>query len=87
MTLAVGRLVDSGSERRLGTVFAVTRRLALTASHCVSDRNGILTGRLRCIWPEGSNDASVMDRDESNDVALLRLDKALSRELDPVPLY
>ena len=86
MTLAVGRLVDSGSERRLGTVFAVTRRLALTASHCVSDRNGILTGRLRCIWPEGSNDASVMDRDESNDVALLRLDKALSRELDPVPL-
>ena len=86
MTLAVGRLVDGGSGRRLGTVFAVTRRLALTAFHCVRDRDGILTGQLQCIWPEGTNYASVMDRDESNDVALLRLDRILSRELDPVPL-
>lgn len=86
MTLAIGRLVDGDSGRRLGTVFAVTRRLVLTASHCVSDGNEILTRRLQCSWPVGSNDASFMERDEANDVALLSLDRTLSRELDPVPL-
>ncbi len=86
MTLAVGRLVDAGSGRPLGTVFAVTRRLALTAFHCVGDRNGISAAQLRCIWPAGSSDASVLGHDELNDVALLRLDKTLSGALEPVPL-
>ena len=75
-----------GSGRLLGSVFAVTRRLALTALHCVSDRNATSTEELQCIWSSGSNDASVIGRDEPNDVALLRLERSLSRELDPVPL-
>ena len=86
MTLAVGRLVDAGSGRPLGTVFAVTRRRALTAFHCVDGRNGISAARVRCIWPVGNSDAAVLDCDESNDVALLRLDRTLPGGLDPVPL-
>jgi N-6 DNA Methylase len=86
MTLAVGRLADADSGRPLGTVFAVTRRLALTAFHCISGRADVSTTRALCIWPTGKSDASVLDGDELNDVALLRLTQTLPRALDTVPL-
>ena len=88
MTLAVGRLSAAGSKRQLGSVFAVTRHLALTAFHCVHDDDfepGMIT-RVRCAWQHGTSDAIVEAWDENDDVALLRLSRTLPDSLDPVPL-
>lgn len=88
MTPAVGRLSEAGSGRHMGSVFAVTRHLALTAFHCVRDDNtksGVIS-RVRCAWPCGSSDAIVQAWDESDDVALLRLSRPLPELLDPMPL-
>ena len=86
-SLAVARLDDEGGTQFLGTAFAVTRHLALTALHCVSGRR---TERVRCVWMTGvtavSSSASIVDHDELNDVALLRLDRALPADLSPIPL-
>lgn len=71
MTLAIGSLRAAGSGQELGTVFAVTSRLALTALHCVGNREtGVITvPQVRCIWPEGASDATVQqDADMANDV-------------------
>lgn len=88
--LAVARLDDAGGTQFLGTAFAVTRRLALTALHCVADRNGIRAKRVRCVWVTRatvvSSSASVVDQDEMNDVALLQLDRPLPEDLSPIPL-
>ena len=85
MTLAVGRLVDAATGVKLGTVFAVTGRLALTAFHCVGDhRSGKV--RLRCEWPEGVSNAFIDSSDRLNDIALLHLDRELPPGLDPVRL-
>ena len=88
MTRAIGRLVDAGRGEQLGTVFAVSGRLALTAFHCVGDRgSGVLrTTRVICQWAEGVSSASVDDADPVADVALLRLDRELPSTLDPIPL-
>ena len=88
MTLAIGRLQAAGSGKELGTAFAVTSRLALTALHNVGNRHtGVITvPQVRCVWPEGASDATVQDVDTVNDVALLRLSPALPNSLDPVPL-
>jgi SAM-dependent methyltransferase len=86
MTLAIGRLLHADDGEPLGTVFAVTRRLALTAFHCVGDDSGVSAPRVRCTWQSGTSTASVVDSDEHNDVALLRFDRSLPRSLDPVPL-
>ncbi len=88
MTLAVGRLSADRSGRQLGSVFAVTRHLALTAFHCVHDDGTephILT-RVRCAWRHGTSEAIVEAWDEKDDVALLRLSRTLPDSLDPVPL-
>lgn len=88
--LAVARLADSGTGDFLGTAFAVTRRLALTAFHCVGDQDGIWAARVRCSWltggPSDMSEASVVDYDTTNDVAMLQLDRPLPGNLDPVPL-
>lgn len=88
MTIAVGRLSDAVSGKELGTVFAATDRLALTAFHCVGDRRtGEITfRRVRCKWDQRVSDAVVRDGDQLNDVALVRFDEALPRELEPIPL-
>ena len=83
MTLAIGKLMDPETGAKLGTVFAVTGRLALTAFHCVEDRE---SGRVRCEWPGAISHAVVEDGDRENDVALLRLDAELPQKLDPVRL-
>ena len=87
MTLAVGRLSPAGSRRQLGSVFAVTRRLALTAFHCVhDDAEPDVIRHVRCAWQHGTSDAVVEAWDKNDDVALLRLSRALPDSLDPVPL-
>lgn len=87
MTLAVGRLIAAGSGRQLGSVFAVTRHLALTAFHCVhDDTEPDVMRRVRCAWQRGTSDAIVEAWDESDDVALLRLSRTLPDSFDPVPL-
>ncbi|MEU6259197.1 serine protease [Streptomyces sp. NPDC047043] len=88
MTLAIGRLSDAASGAPLGTVFAVTDRLAVTAFHCVGDRTvGKITyRRLRCTWEQGVSDATVHSGDPLNDVALLRLKRKLPAGLHPVPV-
>lgn len=87
MTLAVGRLSAAGSGEQLGSVFAVTRRLALTAFHCVyDDAESDVIRRVRCAWRHGTSDAVVEAWDENEDVALLRLSRILPDPLDPVPL-
>lgn len=88
MTLAVGRLSDAISGRVLGTVFAVTSRLALTALHCVGDREtGVIQfRRVLCKWDGGLNHAEVQDADPPNDVALLRLAQVLPDGLEPIRL-
>ncbi|MQA87976.1 MAG: hypothetical protein GEV03_25965 [Streptosporangiales bacterium] len=89
MTLAVGQLSDAASGEGRGTVFAVTDRWALTAFHCVGDRETgeIRFRRARCTWDQGgASNAIVEDGDPFIDVALLRLDRALPRGLDPVQL-
>lgn len=86
-TLAIARLDDAEGVRSLGTAFAVTRRLALTALHCVRNQQ---TKKVRCVWVTGkavvTTSASVMDHDEINDVALLQLDRVLPESLSPVQL-
>src|ERR1700677_14781 len=88
MTLEIGSLSDSVTEKRLGTVFAVSGRLALTAFHCVGDVGSgeILFRRLHCKWPRGISSAVVEDTDQEHDIALLRLEAELPPDLDPVRL-
>lgn len=88
MTLAVGRLTAVGSGRSLGSVFAVTRHLALTSFHCVRRDGGhpVAALRVRCIWQSGTSDALVQAWDEQIDVAVLRLSRPLPESLDPVVL-
>ena len=88
MTLAIGRLRAAGSGRDLGSVFAVTSRLALTAFHCVGDRatGRVTVPKVRCSWPEGTSAGTLHGYDAANDVALIRLDSTLPRSIDPVPL-
>jgi N-6 DNA Methylase len=88
MMLAIGRLAAAESDTELGTVFAVTDRLALTAFHCVGDRRSgsISRRRVRCKWGASVSYAAVQDGDHFNDVVLLRLERGLPSELAPVPL-
>jgi len=90
MTLALGRLSTLGSGKRLhlGSVFAVTRRLALTSLHCVhDDGTAAVMARVLCEWQQGeTSEATVQGWDERIDVALLQLSRALPDSLDPVPL-
>ena len=87
MTLAVGRLSAAGSGQHLGSVFAVTRRLALTSFHCVRDDTGVgAISRVRCAWQYETSEATVRGWDERIDVAVLQLSRALPDSLDPVPL-
>ncbi len=88
MTPAAGRLSVPGSPHRGGSVFAVTRQLALTCFHCVRDartKRGVIS-RVRCMWRDEISDAIVQDWAEADDVALLRLGRALPDSLDPIPL-
>jgi Trypsin-like peptidase domain len=89
MTLAWGRLSTLRPGRvQLGSVFAVTRRFALTSLHCVrDDRTKSVITRVLCEWQQGeTSEAIVHAWDEQNDVALLRLPRALPDSLDAVPL-
>jgi SAM-dependent methyltransferase len=87
MSLAAGRLSAVGSGQHLGSVFAVTRHLALTSLHCLRDGGGApAISRVRCAWPHETSDATVQAWDESIDVALLRLSRMLPSTLDPIPL-
>jgi SAM-dependent methyltransferase len=88
MTIAVGRLLNRASGAVLGSVFAVTDRLALTAFHCVSDQHLriIKIRQVRCQWEHGYTDAAVADFDQLNDVALLRLVDRLPDGLKPIGL-
>ena len=87
MTPAIGGLLDA-SGTKLGTVFAVTGRLALTAFHNVGqkDTGEVRIPRVRCEWAGHVSFAGVQDGDRRQDVALLRLDKELPLALDPVLL-
>jgi hypothetical protein len=86
VTLAAGRL-NAASGQHLGSVFAVTRHLALTSFHCVRDsREGAVISRVRCAWPNETNDATVHNWDQNIDVAVLRLTRPLPDSLDPIPL-
>jgi len=88
MTQAFGRLHAAGSGQHLGSVFAVTRHLALTCYHCVRDTDahrGVIS-RVRCAWPNETSTAVVQTWDERDDVALLRLTRPLPDSLDPLPL-
>ncbi|WP_290050033.1 S1 family peptidase [Amycolatopsis solani] len=86
--MAVGRLLDAATGDERGTVFAVTDRLALTAFHCIGDRETgeIAFSRLRCVWTGHVSDATVDDGDHHLDVALLRLGRALPEGLEPIQL-
>ncbi|KAB8183913.1 N-6 DNA methylase [Nonomuraea phyllanthi] len=88
MSLAVGRLYDTVSDQELGTVFAVTKSLALTAFHCVGNRHTgkVEVQRLMCVWGTAETMATVSDADHINDVALLALTQALPSSLDPISL-
>jgi hypothetical protein len=88
MTLAVGRLTAAGSGRPLGSVFAVTRYLALTSLHGVRGESGrsVAALRVRCTWQSEASDATVHTWDEQIDVAVLRLSRPLPESLEPVPL-
>lgn len=89
MTLAWGRLSTLRPGKvQLGSVFAVTRRFALTSLHCVrDDRTRSVITRVLCEWQQGeTSEAIVQAWDEQNDVALLRLPRALPDSLDAVPL-
>jgi SAM-dependent methyltransferase len=85
---AVGGLIDVTSGRPCGTVFAVTNRLALTAYHCIGDRNAgvIRHRRLRCRWTQGVSDATVVAGDPLRDIALLRLNRVLPPTLEAFQL-
>jgi SAM-dependent methyltransferase len=90
MTLALGRLSTLGPGKKvpLGSVFAVTRRFALTALHCVrADRTATVMTHVLCEWQQGeTSEATIQAWDERNDVALLRLSRAVPDSLDPVSL-
>jgi len=76
MTLAAGRLSAAGPGQHLGSVFAVTRHLALTSLHCLRDSRGAsMISRVRCAWQHETSDATVQAWDESIDVAVLRLSR------------
>jgi SAM-dependent methyltransferase len=88
VTPAIGGLVDAASGERLGTVFAVAGRLALTAFHCVGERRTgkVRSPRVACEWAGHISLACVEEGDPSHDIALLYLDKQLPPALEPVVL-
>lgn len=88
MTLAVGPLLDASTLQELGTVFAATRRLAVTSFHCIGDRETgkISHRRVRCQWGPEVSDAVVCEGDPLIDVAILQLRRLLPDDLEPVAL-
>jgi hypothetical protein len=77
---AVAELRDGDDTKRLGTAFAISRTLALTAFHCVRGRDRVLLRFIDQTIPA----IVVHDRkgqDEQNDLALLELDSRLDPEL------
>ena len=88
MTSAIGGLLDAASGKKLGTVFAVNGRLALTAFHCVGERDTgrVLFPRVRCEWAGHVSLAGFEESDLRQDIALLRLDRELPSGLEPVLL-
>ena len=94
-TLAAGgEPVRSGGvplvhDKLLGTAFAVTRDLAVTAFHCVGDRSrGILRlDPIQLVFPDGQRiDADVQPGSAEADFALLVLRDPLPDGLDPLVL-
>lgn len=91
-TLAVGAIVHSevaGTEPDVaGTAFACSRRVALTAFHCVGDRTTgqIQAANVRLHFGAAEFTGTVVDGDHLADFAVISLQKDLPEEFAPVPL-
>jgi hypothetical protein len=89
MSLAIGKLCDKFSEKRLGTAFAVSSNRALTAFHCIGDySNGTILNREVLIEFLGGArvSATYSAGDPKGDYAILSLQSPLPQSLTPVPL-
>lgn len=81
---AVARLVPVDAGTKPGSAFAVSPRLALTASHCVANRKG---ARVELCFGDGSPvGASTLEASETDDIALLALDDPLPPDFEPIRL-
>jgi len=80
---AVGRLVANETGRILGTAFAFTPLLAITAQHCIAPE----AQPVRLVFPSGlSIQVAPIRQDDSIDVAILSLEEALPSDYAPVQI-
>jgi hypothetical protein len=88
--MAIAALVDEtgASPSVIGTAFAYSRQNALTAFHCVGDREqGTLSSRDVVIRIGSSRiPGSVIEWDHLTDYALLELKEPIPSEYQPIPL-
>lgn len=84
---AVGRLVDASSEQIIGTAFAFTPTLAITAQHCISHGRDGKPRDLLLAFPTGSKIEVIPIRQSTSiDIAILSLRESLPQGLVPVPI-
>lgn len=82
--LAIGRICSP----RIGTAFAISERMAITAFHCVGDRTTgeIPAGRVEIDFFGQRVSACVSFHDLAHDLAVLSLDNSLPASVRPVRL-
>lgn len=91
MSQAIGKLLDYDSKKLVGTAFAVSKHLALTAFHCVGDCDKGYVRRKQVLIEFLTGDqivATCKDEDGSGfeDYAILSLESPLPDSLTPIPL-
>jgi hypothetical protein len=85
--LAITKISTTEGDSALGTAFAVSRSLAITAFHCVGNRETQeRLSRVRLNWTGGTQKthAKFVSGDCSLDYALLELEGAVSDEFTPL---
>jgi hypothetical protein len=87
--LAIGRLCDNSGTVSLGTAFAVSQALVLTAFHCIGDyeSGSVLHEEVLLEFPIARRvNAKYVTGNHQNDYAILLLQEPLPSGLAPVPL-
>jgi hypothetical protein len=85
--LGIARVTDLNHEKLLGTAFAISRHLAITAFHCVGDTETkeVTNPSVSLSWAVGKDTkANFLVGDGNMDYALLELTEPLPDEFEPL---
>jgi hypothetical protein len=85
----IARVTDLSLTKPLGTAFAVSRNLAITAFHCVGDTDtkAVTYASVSLFWSiKGHTKANFLVGDPDLDYALVELTEPLQQEFEPLAL-